>query len=118
MFIRILRGQVYDSAATLAEVARWGRELGTGGTQPPSGLLRFAEQLLEVRLLAEQPLDGQPAVEARGRELDREVRVRCGVHAAHQPPGGEDGEPLSLREKIRASGLTFDAIAAEALRYA
>ena len=31
MFIRILRGQVYDSAATLAEVARWGRELGAGG---------------------------------------------------------------------------------------
>lgn len=31
---------------------------------------------------------------------------------------GEDGEPLSLREKIRASGLTFDAIAAEAMRYA
>jgi len=27
-------------------------------------------------------------------------------------------EPLSLREKIRADGLTFDAIAAEALRYA
>jgi len=27
-------------------------------------------------------------------------------------------EPLSLREKIRASGLTFDAIAAEAVRYA
>jgi hypothetical protein len=32
VFIRILRGQVYDSAATLAEVARWGRELGTGGS--------------------------------------------------------------------------------------
>ena len=33
---------------------------------------------------------------------------------------GEDGtiEPLSLREKIRVSGLTFDAIAAEAVRYA
>lgn len=32
----------------------------------------------------------------------------------------EDGriEPVSLREKIRASGLTFDAIAAEAVRYA
>lgn len=32
----------------------------------------------------------------------------------------EDGtiEPLSLREKIRASGLTFDTIAAEAVRYA
>ena len=27
-------------------------------------------------------------------------------------------EPVSLREKIRASGLTFDAIAAEAVRYA
>lgn len=27
-------------------------------------------------------------------------------------------EPLSLREKIRASGLTFEAIAAEAVRYA
>jgi hypothetical protein len=26
--------------------------------------------------------------------------------------------PVSLREKIRASGLTFDAIAAEAVRYA
>ena len=33
---------------------------------------------------------------------------------------GADGvlEPLSLREKIRVSGLTFDAIAAEAVRYA
>jgi hypothetical protein len=32
----------------------------------------------------------------------------------------EDGtlEPLSLRERIRASGLTFDAIAADAVRYA
>ena len=34
----------------------------------------------------------------------------------------EDGEgriePLSLREKIRASGLTFAAIAAESVRYA
>ena len=32
----------------------------------------------------------------------------------------DDGriEPISLREKIRASGLTFDAIAAEAVRYA
>jgi len=27
-------------------------------------------------------------------------------------------EPVSLREKIRASGLTFEAIAAEAVRYA
>jgi hypothetical protein len=33
---------------------------------------------------------------------------------------GEDGtiEPVSLREKIRANGLTFDAIAAGAVRYA
>ena len=33
---------------------------------------------------------------------------------------GDDGtiEPLSLREKIRAAGLTFDAIASEAVRYA
>ena len=32
----------------------------------------------------------------------------------------EDGtlEPISLREKIRVSGLTFDAIAADAVRYA
>ena len=32
----------------------------------------------------------------------------------------DDGtiQPLSLREKIRVSGLTFDAIAAEAMRYA
>ena len=32
----------------------------------------------------------------------------------------DDGviEPISLREKIRASGLTFDAIAADAVRYA
>lgn len=32
----------------------------------------------------------------------------------------DDGtiEPLSLREKIRAAGLTFDAIASEAVRYA
>jgi Protein of unknown function (DUF2849) len=27
-------------------------------------------------------------------------------------------EPISLREKIRVSGLTFEAIAAEAVRYA
>ena len=33
---------------------------------------------------------------------------------------GDDGTvtPLSLREKIRASGLTFDVIAPEAVRYA
>ena len=33
---------------------------------------------------------------------------------------GEDGTiaPVSLREKIRVNGLTFDAIAAEAVRYA
>jgi hypothetical protein len=32
----------------------------------------------------------------------------------------DDGtiEPVSLREKIRVNGLTFDAIAAEAVRYA
>jgi len=32
----------------------------------------------------------------------------------------DDGtiEPLSLREKIRSAGLTFDAIASEAVRYA
>jgi hypothetical protein len=32
----------------------------------------------------------------------------------------DDGtiEPLSLREKIRASGLTFEAIASDAVRYA
>lgn len=32
----------------------------------------------------------------------------------------DDGvlEPLSLREKIRASGLTFETIASEAVRYA
>ena len=32
----------------------------------------------------------------------------------------DDGmiEPQSLREKIRASGLTFEAIAADAVRYA
>jgi hypothetical protein len=32
----------------------------------------------------------------------------------------DDGtiEPLSLREKIRVAGLTFDVIASEALRYA
>lgn len=32
----------------------------------------------------------------------------------------DDGtlEPLSLRERIRTSGLTFDAIAADAVRYA
>ena len=28
MFIRILRGQAYDGAATLAEIARWRQELG------------------------------------------------------------------------------------------
>jgi hypothetical protein len=30
VFIRILRGQVLDGAATLAEVSRWRQELGTG----------------------------------------------------------------------------------------
>ena len=48
----------------------------------------------------------------RGRERGRSL-----------PGRGDRGrrrrvEPLSLREKIRASGLTFDAIAAEAVRYA
>ncbi len=31
---------------------------------------------------------------------------------------GRHDRALSLREKIRASGLTFDAIAADAVRYA
>ena len=30
MFLRILRGQAYDAAATLADVDRWRRELGAG----------------------------------------------------------------------------------------
>ena len=30
VFIRILRGQAYDGTATLAEVGRWSRDLGTG----------------------------------------------------------------------------------------
>jgi hypothetical protein len=38
------------------------------------------------------------------------------VAVAHEDDGTV--QPLSLREKIRAAGLTFDAIAAEAVRYA
>jgi len=38
----------------------------------------------------------------------------------HRSPSkhGTDRPPRRLREKIRASGLTFDAIAADAVRYA
>ena len=49
------------------------------------------------------------------------VRARAEGAAVVEPyliAIADDGEPLSLREKIRASGLTFDVIAAEALRYA
>jgi hypothetical protein len=64
------------------------------------------------------------ACDERGAEILLE-RARIEAWAVVDPflvavTQGEDGtlEPLSLREKIRASGLTFEAIAAEAVRYA
>jgi hypothetical protein len=64
------------------------------------------------------------ARDARGAEILLE-RARAEGFAVIDPflvavTEGDDGtiEPLSLREKIRASGLTFDAIAADAVRYA
>lgn len=52
-------------------------------------------------------------------------RARAEAHSVIDPflvavveEGNGTIEPLSLREKIRASGLTFDVIAADAVRYA
>ena len=62
--------------------------------------------------------------QARGRD-PAGARQGRGLHAWSIPilvavTEDDDGtlEPLSLREKIRVSGLTFDAIAADAVRYA
>jgi hypothetical protein len=52
----------------------------------------------------------------RARAEARSVVDPFLVAVAENDDGGI--EPLSLREKIRASGLTFDAITAEAVRYA
>ncbi len=77
---------------------------------------------------------GRPRPE-RGRALARDkrrgrdpagARPRRGLLDVIDPfPGGGDRgrrrphrAAVSLREKIRAAGLTFDAIAAEAVRYA
>jgi hypothetical protein len=65
---------------------------------------------------------GQAAIarDPRGAEILLE-RARAEAASVIEPyliALAEDGEPLSLREKIRASGLTFDVIAAEAMRYA
>jgi hypothetical protein len=64
------------------------------------------------------------ARDARGSEILLE-RARAEAFTVIDPflvavTEGDDGtiEPVSLREKIRASGLTFDAIAADAVRYA
>jgi hypothetical protein len=64
------------------------------------------------------------ARDERGAEILLE-RARAEAYGVVDPflvavTENEDGtiEPLSLREKIRASGLTFAAIAAEAVRYA
>mgnify|MGYP000579522729 CR=1 FL=1 len=56
-------------------------------------------------------IDAAPTVQANDRPFQM---ARTAVME------DDDGtlEPLSLRERIRASGLTFDAIAAEAVRYA
>lgn len=64
------------------------------------------------------------ARDSRGGEilLERARTEAFGVVDAYLVAVSEDSdgvlEPLSLREKIRSSGLTFDAIAAEAVRYA
>ena len=64
------------------------------------------------------------ARDARGADilLERARAEAFGVVDAFLVAVGEDEagtiEPLSLREKIRAAGLTFDAIASEAVRYA
>ncbi|MFZ5781092.1 MAG: DUF2849 domain-containing protein [Pseudomonadota bacterium] len=64
------------------------------------------------------------ARDPRGAEILME-RARAEAFGVIEPflvavAEDDDGrvEPVSLREKIRASGLTFDAIAAEAVRYA
>ena len=64
------------------------------------------------------------ARDERGAEILLE-RARAEAFSVVDPflvAVAEDGhgalEPLSLREKIRVSGLTFQAIAAEAVRYA
>ena len=60
------------------------------------------------------------ARDRRGAEilLERARAEAAGVVEPYLIAVGEDGEPLTLREKIRASGLTFEVIAAEAMRYA
>ena len=66
------------------------------------------------------------AVAAEGEEAERLLeRARAAGFGVIDPflvavTRDDDGtvEPISLREKIRASGLTFDTIAAEAVRYA
>jgi len=67
---------------------------------------------------------GAVARDKRGAEILRE-RAKTESASVVDPflvavAEDDDGTltPLSLREKIRASGLTFDAIAAEAVRYA
>ena len=63
--------------------------------------------------------DGERGAEIlleRARAESRSV-VDMLLVAVRQDERGEL-EPVSLREKIRASGLTFEAIAAEAVRYA
>ena len=67
---------------------------------------------------------GAVARDTRGAEilLDRAKAEGASVVDPFLVAVAEDDDgtitPLSLREKIRASGLTFDAIAAEAVRYA
>jgi hypothetical protein len=65
MFIRILRGQAYDGAATLAEIARWRQELGAGvlGWQRlTAGIGDAGELVLALRYDTEA---------AASRDLDR-----------------------------------------------
>ena len=81
-------------------------------------------------MFLDEPASGRPARARRrgARQAAGEIlleRARAEAFGVIDPflvavSEDDDGriEPISLREKIRASGLTFDAIAAEAVRYA
>ena len=71
-----------------------------GSTAPPSPATSAPAEILLERARAEAFTVVDPFLVAVTEDDDGTV------------------EPLSLREKIRVSGLTFDAIAADAVRYA
>lgn len=70
---------------------------------------------LEHAAVARDPRNAEILLE-RARAESFTVVEPYLVAVAEDEAGALD--PLSLREKIRASGLTFEAIAAEAVRYA